>query len=321
MDKKELRVELPDKQRIDTYMRDQTALSRGQIQKLVETARVFLNKKPVKAYSQMVRQGDLIEYIEEFPEEKLPEHNDIPLDIIYEDENILVINKQAGLVVHPAPGHKDGTLVNAIMDTHIDPDDFEGDEKRFGVVHRLDKDTSGVMVIAKHDRASDALVRMFKARELEKNYKAIVHGSIENEGRIDTFISRDTHDRKKFTAKLMHGKEAQTLFYPEENFYDSTLLRVKILTGRTHQIRVHMQHIKHNIAGDPVYGDRKKDIAMTEYMGYDAKSVEDLLPRQMLHAYNLKFTHPITDKKLDFTAPLPDDFMRALKILRKKSGV
>ncbi len=320
MEKKELHVDIPEKQRIDTYMRDVTSLSRGQIQKLVETARVFLNKKPVKAYSQMVRPGDLVEYIEEFPEEKLPEHNDIPLDIIHEDDDILVINKQAGLVVHPAPGHKDGTLVNAIMDKHIDPDDFEGDEKRFGVVHRLDKDTSGVMVIAKNDRAAEVLVRMFKARELEKNYKAIVHGNIEKEGKIETFINRDTHDRKKFTAKLMHGKEAQTLFYPEENFYDATLLRVKILTGRTHQIRVHMQHIKHNVAGDPVYGDKTKDISLTEYLGYDGKSAEDLLPRQMLHAYNLKFEHPITGKKMDLTAPLPGDFMRVLKMLRKKAG-
>ena len=320
MDKKELHVDIPEKQRIDTYMRDVTSLSRGQIQKLVESARVFLNKKPVKAYSQMVRPGDLVEYIEEFPEEKLPEHNDIPLDIIHEDDDILVINKQAGLVVHPAPGHKDGTLVNAIMDKHIDPDDFEGDEKRFGVVHRLDKDTSGVMVIAKNDMASEVLVRMFKARELEKNYKALVHGNIEKEGRIETFINRDTHDRKKFTAKLMHGKEAQTLFYPEENFYGATLLRVKILTGRTHQIRVHMQHIKHNVVGDPVYGDKIKDISLTEYLGYDSKSVEDLLPRQMLHAYNLKFNHPITGKKMDLTAPLPEDFMRVLKMLRKKAG-
>lgn len=318
MEKKELRVDIYDKQRIDTYMRDQTDLSRGQIQKLVETARVFLNKKPVKAYSQMVRQNDLIEYIEEFPEEKPPVHNDIPLDIIHEDNDILVINKQAGLVVHPAPGHKDGTLVNAIIDKHIDPDDFKGDSNRIGVVHRLDKDTSGIMVIAKHDKAAAALVRMFKARELEKNYKAIVHGNIEKEGKIETFINRDTNNRKKFTAKLMHGKEAQTLYYPEETFYEATLLRVKILTGRTHQIRVHMQYIKHHIAGDPVYGDRKKDIAMIEYLGYDAKSTDDLLPRQMLHAYSLKFNHPITDKKMDFTAPLPEDFKRVLKMLRKK---
>lgn len=321
MDKKVLKVGIPDKQRIDTYMRDATGLSRGLIQKLVETARVFLNHKTVKAYSQMVRSGDLIEFFEELPETKTPEHNDIPVEIIHEDNDILVINKQAGLVVHPAPGHKDGTLVNAIIDTHIDPDDFEEGAKRFGVVHRLDKDTSGIMVIAKHEKAAMALVKLFKAREIEKNYKALVHGTIDSEGKIETFINRDTHDRKKFTAKLMHGKEAQTLFYPEEKFYDATLLRVKILTGRTHQIRVHMQHIRHHIAGDPVYGDIKRDKAMTEYLGYDAKSVTDMLPRQMLHAHTLKFKHPVTGKTMDFTAPIPEDFMRVVKMLRKRAGI
>ncbi|MEI7542275.1 MAG: RluA family pseudouridine synthase [bacterium] len=318
MEKKELRVDLTSKQRIDTYMRDMTELSRGQIQKLVETAQVFLNQKVVKAYSQMVRQGDLIEYIEEFLEEKPPEHNDIPLDIIHEDKDILVINKQAGLVVHPAPGHKDGTLVNAIIGKHVNPKNFTGDAKRFGVVHRLDKDTSGIMVIAKHDKASIALVKMFKARELEKNYKVIVHGVLAQEGKVETFINRDTNDRKKFTAKLMHGKEALTLYYPEETFSNSTLLKVKILTGRTHQIRVHMQYIKHCVVGDSVYGDKKKDLAMVAYCGYEADKINDILPRQMLHAYNLKFIHPVTGKKMDFTAPLPQDFMKALKMLRKK---
>jgi 23S rRNA pseudouridine1911/1915/1917 synthase len=320
MEKKQLSVEIEGKQRVDVYMRDHTELSRGQIQKLVENARVWVNKKPISAYSHQVRNNDVIEYVEDLPKDEKPVHNDIPIDVIYEDKDILVINKQAGLVVHPAPGHKDGTLVNAVIDTHISADDFLANAGRLGVVHRLDKDTSGVMVLAKHDRSCLKLVRMFKGRELEKTYRTLVHGRIEQEGRIETYINRDTHDRKKFTARLAHGKEAQTLFYPEEVFYDATLLKVKILTGRTHQIRVHMDYLKHPVAGDAVYGDRNRDIAMTEYLGYTAKSTDDLLPRQMLHAYNLKFRHPMTGEPLDFTAPIPDDFEKVLKMLRSKKG-
>lgn len=319
MDKKSLSAEIGSKQRIDVFIRDHSALSRGQIQKLVDNARVSVNGKTISSYNHQVRPGDTVEYLEELPKDIKPEHNDIPLDVLYEDSDILVINKQAGLVVHPAPGHSDGTLVNAIIETHINPDDFLANTNRLGVVHRLDKDTSGVMVIAKHDASCLKLVSMFKDRELEKFYKAIVHGCIEQEGRIETFIERDTHDRKKFTAKLMHGKQAQTIFYPEEVFYNATLLKVKILTGRTHQIRVHMSHIKHPVAGDAMYGDHSRDAELTEYLGYDEKSVPDLLPRQMLHAYSLKFNHPMTGKIMEFTAPLPDDFMRILKMLRKKS--
>jgi 23S rRNA pseudouridine1911/1915/1917 synthase len=320
MEKKILDVELVEKQRIDTYIRDNSELSRGQIQKLVENAMVFLNKKVVKAYSQMVRNGDQIEYMEEIPKTEIPQHNDIPLDVIYSDDDILVINKQAGLVVHPAPGHRDGTLVNALVGSHLDPDNFLASANRLGVVHRLDKDTSGLMVIAKHDKAALKLVKMFKGHEVEKIYKTLVHGRLEKEGKIETFINRDPHDRKKFTAKLAHGKQAQTLFYPEIVFKAATLLRVRILTGRTHQIRVHMNYLEHPVAGDQVYGSRKLDIAMAEYLGCGAASVDDLLPRQMLHAYNLKFKHPMTGKECNFTAPLPDDFAGIIKMLKAKKG-
>jgi 23S rRNA pseudouridine1911/1915/1917 synthase len=319
MDKKQLIAQVDSKQRIDTYMRDHTGLSRGQVRKLIDNARVKVNGRIAAASSHQVKNNDVIEYFEDPPIDTKPAHNDIPLDILYEDKDIMVINKQAGLVVHPAPGHSDGTLVNAIVGTHVDPKDFLENAGRLGVVHRLDKDTSGVMVIAKHDGSSRKLVEMFKARDPEKFYYAIVHGRVEQEGRIDTFIDRDTHDRKKFTAKLMHGKEAQTVFYPGEIFYDATLLKVKILTGRTHQIRVHMSHIKHPVAGDPVYGDHNRDIELTRYLGYDAKSAGDLLPRQMLHAYSLKFKHPATGEEMEFTAPLPEDFNRILAMLRKKN--
>ncbi len=318
MEKIILTVEITGKQRIDAYMRDHTDLSRGQVQKLVEGARVYVNKKIAKAYSQQVKNGDIIEFVEDIPKEAVPAHNDIPVDIIYEDKDILVINKQPGLVVHPAPGHSDGTLVNAIIEKHVDAEDFQEGTNRMGVVHRLDKDTSGIMVIARHDKAMMKLVKMFKGRELEKTYKTLVHGRIEKEGKLETYIDRDTHDRKKFTARLTHGKEAQTLFFPEEVFYNATLLKVKILTGRTHQIRVHMQYLKHPVAGDAVYGDKNLDMQLTSYLGYDEKSAADILPRQMLHAYNLKFIHPMTGKKCDFTAPLPEDFGRVLKMLRKK---
>jgi 23S rRNA pseudouridine1911/1915/1917 synthase len=319
MEKKRLIAELDSKQRADIYIRDHTPLSRGQIQKFVENARVTVNGRIISTSNHKIKNGDIIEYTEDPPKDAAPAHNDIPLDILYEDGDILVINKQAGLVVHPAPGHADGTLVNAIIEKHINPEDFDEESGRLGVVHRLDKDTSGVMVIAKNEASCRGLVSMFKEREPEKFYKAIVHGRVEEEGKIETFIDRDTRDRKKFTAKLMHGKEAQTIFYPEEVFYGASLLKVKILTGRTHQIRVHMSHIKHPVAGDPVYGDRARDKEMTEYLGYNGKSVDDLLPRQMLHAYSLKFKHPATGAMLEFTAPLPDDFTRLLNMLRKKN--
>ena len=308
------------KERVDMYLKASAGLSRGQAQKLIDAGSVFLNGRTVKNYHTKVKGGDLIEYTLQLPEPLELKPADIDLDIIHEDDDIIVINKHAGLVVHPAPGHYDDTLVNALVGKYINKDDFKFTPQRLGVVHRLDKDTSGVMVVAKSDKMRLALSALFKKKDVKKIYNCLVHGNVESEGKLATTIDRDARDRKKFTARSMGGKDAQTIFKPLENFYYSALLEVKILTGRTHQIRVHLQYMKHEVMGDPVYGDKNKDIQLVAYLGYDKKSADDLLPRQMLHARELEFVNPVTGKLMHFEAPLPADFMKILGMLRKKAS-
>lgn len=317
--KKRVEVASQEKERIDIYLKNSEGLSRGAVQKYIDALNVELNGKPVMNYHTKVKSGDIIEYIPEAPKEETLNPADIPLDVMYEDEHMLVINKQPGLVVHPSPGHSGETLVNAMLGRYINEEDFTGHGNRIGIVHRLDKDTSGVMMAAKNDESHLKLTGLFKNREVKKIYTALVHGEVEQEGFLSTTIDRDLRDRKKYTAKLMSGKDAQTIFTPVEAFYQSTLLKVEILTGRTHQIRVHMSHLKHEIAGDQMYGSSQKDAEMVKYLGYDAKSVSDLLPRQMLHATTLSFTHPYTGKYMEFKAPLAPDFDRVVNMLRRKA--
>ena len=220
-------------------------------------------------------------------------------------------------MVHPAPGHYEDTLVNALINKHFREEDFIGTGARLGIVHRLDRDTSGVMVIARNNEAHARLAEMFKQRELTKIYNCFVHGELD-EGYISANIGRATNNRKKFAAKLYGGKEAHTLFSPIEKFALCTFLRIEILTGRTHQIRVHMNHIKHNVVGDEVYGNKGQDVALAEYLGYSKHNYKTLMPRQMLHAAGLHFVHPFTGKEMIFEAKLPDDFTRLLGLLRKK---
>jgi 23S rRNA pseudouridine1911/1915/1917 synthase len=309
------------KERVDIYIKSASGLSRGQAQKLIDAGHVSLNGKKVMNYHTKVKGGDILEYTMELPEPFELKPADIAINIIYEDDDIIVVNKHAGLVVHPAPGHDDDTLVNALLGKHIKSGDFSSlAPLRPGVVHRLDKDTSGVMVVAKSEKMRVLLSSLFKKKDVKKIYNCLVHGRIENEGKLSTLIDRDKRDRKKFTAKGLSGKEANTVFLPLENFYNSTLLEVRILTGRTHQIRVHMNYMKHEVLGDPMYGDKNKDNQLVEYLGYDRKSAADLLPRQMLHARELEFVNPVTGKKMNFKAPLPEDFERILGMLRKKQG-
>ena len=306
--KRKISVTEGKKERVDMYIKSASGFSRGQAQKLIDAGNVSINGKPVRNYHTKVKGGDVIEYTEELPEPLEIKPADIPVNIIYEDDELLVINKHAGLVVHPAPGHYDDTLVNALVGKHIQAVNFAYTPQRLGIVHRLDKDTSGVMVVAKSEKTRLRLSAMFKRKEVGKIYNCLVHGVIDREGRLSTMIGRDTKDRKKFTARGMDGKEAETLFMPIEHFYSATLLELRILTGRTHQIRVHMNYIKHEVLGDPVYGDRNKDIQLVEYFGYDRKSADDLLPRQMLHARVLEFEHPATGKKMRFEAPAAGGF-------------
>ena len=247
-----------------------------------------------------VKQGDTVE-IEEIEAKEIElKPQDIPLDIIYEDNDIIVVNKQKGLVVHPANGNPDGTLVNAIMSICKDSLSGIGGEIRPGIVHRLDKDTSGLIIIAKNDKAHINLSEQIKNREVKKTYIALVRGVIsENEATINMPIARSTKDRKKM-AVSKDGKNAITHFKVLKRYDKYTLVEVKIETGRTHQIRVHMSHIGYPIVGDVVYSNGKNPFGVIG---------------QMLHAQKLTFKHPITNEELNLEAPLPTYFIEVLNKL------
>ena len=265
-------------------------LSRTNIQRLIEENKVWVNKKNQKA-SYKVSIEDKIEIEEVEAQEIELKPQDIPLDIVYEDNDIIVVNKQKGLVVHPANGNQDGTLVNGIMAICKDTLSGIGGKIRPGIVHRLDKDTSGLIIIAKNDKAHINLSEQIKNREVKKTYLALVRGVIkENDATINMPISRSTKDRKKM-AVVKSGKEAITRY----NNY--TFLEVKIETGRTHQIRVHMSQIGYPIVGDMVYSNGRNPFAVEG---------------QMLHAAKLSFKHPITNKELNLETPLPKYFLDIL---------
>lgn len=305
--KKEIHVnEVNEKIRLDAYISKQMQdLSRSMIQKLLEGNKINVNGKSEKpAYK--VQNGDIIEINIEEPKEVKIEAQDIPLDIIYEDEDILVVNKQKGLVVHPANGNPDGTLVNAVMAHCKDSLSGIGGELRPGIVHRLDKDTSGLLIIAKNDKAHIQMSNQIKNREVKKTYIALVRGTIaENEATINMPIGRSTKDRKKM-AVTKSGKEAVTHFKVLNRYTTDkgsyTLLEIKIDTGRTHQIRVHMAEIGHPVIGDVVYSNGKNEFGVEG---------------QCLHAKRLEFTHPITRKEMKLEAPLPEYFKNIIEHLEK----
>jgi len=290
-------------ERIDVYL---TAcietFSRSHVQKLITAGQVFVNGKAVRA-NYKVETSDRVELI--IPEVSAPknEAEDIPLTVCYEDEDVIVVNKPRGLVVHPAAGHETGTLVNALLRHCHDLSGINGD-LRPGIVHRLDKDTSGVMVAAKNDRAHMSLAAQIKARTAGRLYYAIVHGNIkENEGLIDAPIGRHPVDRKKMAVTFKNSKPATTKFRVLERFGEFTLVECSLLTGRTHQIRVHMAYIGHPVLGDPKYGPRQ---ALFSIDG------------QALHSAELHFSHPATGEEMVFRAPLPDDMLAILAALRAK---
>lgn len=277
-------------------------LSRTTIQRLIDEKKVLVNNEEVKA-SYKVALEDNIKIEEEEPKEIYLKPQNIPLDIIYEDNDIIVVNKQKGLVVHPANGNPDGTLVNAIMAICKDSLSGIGGEIRPGIVHRLDKDTSGLIIIAKNDKAHINLSEQIKNREVKKTYIALVRGVIkEDEATINMPIARSTKDRKKMDVSKV-GKNAITHFKVLKRYDKYTLLEVKIETGRTHQIRVHMSHIGYPIVGDEVYSNGKNPFGVKG---------------QMLHSAKLTFTHPITGKVLNLEAPLPKYFQEVLKELDKE---
>jgi 23S rRNA pseudouridine1911/1915/1917 synthase len=286
--------------RLDAFLAEQvSAVSRSHWKTLIHDGHVRVNGTACKP-NQKLKPGDLIEWAvqQEAPLESLPE--DIPLDILYEDDAVLVLNKPPGLVVHPAAGNATGTLVNALM--FHDPV-FESLE-RAGIVHRLDKDTSGVMVVAKSQEAMAELKRQFKARETEKEYLALVWGQAPPNGCIETLIGRHRVHRKKMAVSMEEGREAVSRYQTLERYDEMSLVRVRIETGRTHQIRVHMAHIGHPIVGDAVYGRARRH------------TLPEKPERQMLHAARLSFRHPESGKRLSFEAPVFDDMNQLLEWLR-----
>ena len=296
-------------ERLDAWLRRQfPAMSRGAIQRLIEEGHITVNGAKTKP-THCPRMGEVIrvEWPEAKPAEAQPE--DIPLDIIYEDDALLVLNKPPGIVVHPAAGNEEHTLVNALLHHCEGELSGIGGVARPGIVHRLDKDTSGCLVVAKNDETHIALSAQFTGRHVHKVYLAIVCGELARErGEIRVGIARHVSHRKRMAVDDDRGREAHTSYRLIERLNCATLVEAILHTGRTHQIRVHFQHLKHPLVGDDTYGQRQ-NARLKELTRYAA-------PRQMLHAHELGFTHPRTGKKLKFTAPLPDDFGNALKALR-----
>ena len=294
-----------DGKRIDAYLAEELKdISRVAVQRLITNGKVLVNDKKVKV-SYKVQQGDKIQVEEEKPVEISIKAQKIPLDIIYEDDDIIVINKPKGMVVHPANGNPDGTLVNAVMAICKDSLSGIGGEIRPGIVHRLDKDTSGIIIVAKNDKAHINLSEQIKDHKVKKTYIALVRGIVkENEATIKMPIGRSDKDRKKM-AVTKNGKEAITHFKVLKRYEKYTLLQVNIETGRTHQIRVHLSQIGYPIVGDQVYSNGKNE--------WNIKG-------QCLHAKSLEFTHPSSGQKMYLEAKLPEYFENILEDLERSKS-
>ena len=290
--------------RLDSYITKKlNDLSRANIQRLIEDGNILVNSAKQKI-SYKVNSGDKIEITIPEPKKIDLKPQDIKVEIVYEDNDIIVVNKPKGLVVHPAVGNPDGTLVNAIMNICKDSLSGIGGEVRPGIVHRLDKDTTGLLIVAKNDKSHINLSEQIKNREVKKIYIALVRGNIpENEATINMPIGRSTKDRKKM-AVVKNGKEAVTHFKVIDRFKNYTLLEIKIDTGRTHQIRVHMAEIGYPVVGDMVYSNGKNEFGVEG---------------QMLHAKSLDFKHPITGKNMHLEAELPKYFKDIIDKLKQES--
>ncbi len=280
-----------------------TALSRAYVQQLIEEGHVTVSGKQVRS-GYKLKAGDRVEVTVPEPKPLETVAQDIPLDIVYEDESVLVINKPAGMVVHPAAGNYEDTIVNALLHHCGDALSAIGGVMRPGIVHRIDKDTTGLLIVAKGDKAHRHLSAQLKTRTLSRTYFALVHGNVkEDAGKVEASIGRDSRDRKKMAVVKSGGREAVTHFTVAERFGQFTLMRCKLETGRTHQIRVHMRHIGHPIVGDKTYGVKKEAFQ---------------LEGQLLHAGEIGFIHPETEQAMTFAAPLPEAFEHVLQILRNR---
>lgn len=290
-----IKVEENEKIRIDKYLSEKLDLSRSKIQKLIDNKKVIVNNKTVSA-NYKIKMGDLIEVNDDLNYEINIEKENIPLDIVYEDDYLLIVNKESGMVTHPAPGHYTKTLVNALLYKF---DISSTTDIRPGIVHRLDKDTSGLMVVAKNEKTHEKLSEMIKNKEVKRHYIALVEGVIQHEtGTIDAPIGRDQYDRQKMAVTDINGKDSITHFKVLKRYKDKTLVECILETGRTHQIRVHMKYINHPVVNDPIYNKKKSD---------------DF--GQMLHSKSIEFIHPITKKEIYFEVEPPKEFMEKLKQL------
>ena len=291
-------TDLTDNIRLDKYLSENTEFTRNKIQKLMDNDSILVNGKKVKN-SYRVSSDDEITIIDEEEELNLKAEN-IPLDVIYEDDDLMVINKPSGMVVHPAPGNYSGTLVNALMYISKNLSTING-EFRPGIVHRIDKDTSGLLIVAKNDKAHAVLAEQLKDKKIKRKYIALVDGIINHDtGTIDAPIGRDANDRKKMSVTSINSKNAVTHFTVLDRLNNATLLECILETGRTHQIRVHMKYINHPIINDPVY---------------NKKIYGDF--GQMLHAKEIEFIHPVTKELMHFECDLPKEFLEILDKYRQ----
>jgi len=309
-------IEVPDSatgQRLDKFLATckELSLSRSRIKKLIDLGEIeLLSRKGISA-SIKLRSGDKI--LVRIPPNKPLDIKPIslPLDILYEDKNLLIINKPAGLVVHPGAGHEDKTLVHALL-AHCKDLSGIGGVLRPGIVHRLDKDTSGVLLVAKDDITHQRLSEQFKSSKIEKYYVALIRGQMRDlSGRIDLPIGRHPIDRKKMYAPVQGGRNATTIWKLKESFKRASLVEVRILTGRTHQIRVHMAAISHPVLGDKLYGKQTDLVINGRKITFE---------RQMLHAERIKLLHPIKNEFIEITAPIPKDMLEKIDILRSISN-
>ncbi len=301
--------------RLDTVIAGrQPTLSRSYVGRLIRAGRVTVNGLAKKS-GYVTRCGDIVRSEIPPPEPITCKPESIPLAVLYEDTDLIVLNKPAGLVVHPGPGHESGTLVNALL--HHCPDlEGIGGEVRPGIVHRLDKNTSGTMVAAKNDMSYEGLGRQFKNRQVEKKYLALVYGEPKtSDGVISLPIGRHPTDRKKMSPKSLRGRSTETLWRVKEEFQGVTLLELHLKTGRTHQVRVHCSAMGHPVVGDAVYGGRRRWKTLGSQ---EAQHFLRAVDRQMLHAWALAFAHPRTGKWMHFESPLPQDMASVLEFLRER---
>jgi len=301
--------------RLDKYLHGRFRnLSRHFLQDAIRSGGVTVNGKPAKP-SLKLQHGDIIQMVIPEPPSKNIEPEDIPLDILHEDDDIIILNKQANLIVHPARGNKSGTLVNALVH-YADHLSSGLGEFRPGIVHRLDRDTTGVMIVTKHEAAQWKIAKQFENRQTQKTYLAITHGTPDLDAdRINAPLGVHPQIREKYAIRPETGKEAITYYEVLEAFRGFSLLKLSPKTGRTHQIRVHLSHIKHPIVADDMYGGK----LVYPWQLADAEQAveEPVITRCALHAFSIEFRHPTTNEMVKFEAPLPPDMQRLLDLLRQ----